>query len=79
MDDPTLPGCACSLPQPDRPAAPFAAWLKTHRVPLLFALLVLILIPMRDLWSPDEPDFAQCVREMRARGSWLLPYLNGEP
>jgi len=34
---------------------------------------------MRDLWAPDEPDFAQCVREMRERGSWLLPYLNGQP
>jgi 4-amino-4-deoxy-L-arabinose transferase-like glycosyltransferase len=33
----------------------------------------------RDLWAPDEPDFAQCVREMRERGSWLLPYLNGLP
>jgi 4-amino-4-deoxy-L-arabinose transferase-like glycosyltransferase len=64
-------------------ATPFgtrlAGWLKTYRVPLLFALLVLAMIPMRDLWSPDEPDFAQCVREMRERGSWLLPYLNGQP
>jgi 4-amino-4-deoxy-L-arabinose transferase-like glycosyltransferase len=33
---------------------------------------------MRDLWAPDEPDFAQCVREMRERGSWLFPYLNDQ-
>lgn len=46
---------------------------------LLFALLLLAVLPMRDLWAPDEPDFAQCVKEMRHAGSWLLPYLNGQP
>ena len=46
---------------------------------LLYTALLLAILPMRDLWSPDEPDFAQCVREMRERGSWLLPYLNGMP
>jgi len=54
-------------------------WCQKHRVLLLFALLLLAVFAMRDLWSPDEPDFAQCVKEMRARGSWLLPYLNGQP
>ncbi len=53
--------------------------MRANRVPLLFALLLLAILPMRDLWAPDEPDFAQCVREMRERGSWLLPYLNGQP
>ena len=33
----------------------------------------------RDFWAPDEPDFADAVREMGARGSWLLPYQNGKP
>jgi len=54
-------------------------WIRANRVPLLFALVILLMVPMRDLWAPDEPDFAQCVREMRARGTWLLPYLNGQP
>jgi 4-amino-4-deoxy-L-arabinose transferase-like glycosyltransferase len=58
---------------------PFLRWVHRHRVVLLFALLMLAVLPMRDLWAPDEPDFAQCVREMRERGSWLLPYLNGQP
>jgi len=58
---------------------PFLRWIREHRAVLLFALLMLLMIPVRDLWSPDEPDFAQCVREMRERGSWLLPYLNGLP
>ena len=34
---------------------------------------------VRDFWSPDEPDFAQAVREMKERGSFLLPYQNGVP
>ena len=73
-------GCACSLgaaPGPEPP--PWRRWLRANRVPLLFALLMLLVLPMRDLWAPDEPDFAQCIREMRERGSWLLPYLNGQP
>ena len=41
--------------------------------------MLLLVTPMRGLWAPDEPDFAQCVREMREGGHWLLPYLNGEP
>jgi len=68
-----------STPAPASQGNALAGWIRTHRVPLLFALLLLLILPMRDLWSPDEPDFAQCVREMRDRGSWLLPYLNGQP
>ena len=67
-----------SSPQP-----PFrirlASWLRAHAPELLFAALLLAVLPMRDLWAPDEPDFAQCVKEMRLRGDWLLPYLNGVP
>ena len=67
-----------SSPQP-----PFrirlASWLRAHASELLFAILLLAVLPMRDLWAPDEPDFAQCVKEMRLRGDWLLPYLNGVP
>jgi 4-amino-4-deoxy-L-arabinose transferase-like glycosyltransferase len=80
MDDFENLGCACSLEAaPIMKEHPCRTWLRENRVPLLFALLLLVMVPMRDLWSPDEPDFAQCVREMRERGSWLLPYLNGQP
>ncbi|BDU72096.1 ArnT family glycosyltransferase [Mesoterricola silvestris] len=72
-------GDACRIPSAPATGNRFLAWLWRNRVPLLFALGLLLILPMRDLWSPDEPDFAQCVREMRERGSWLLPYLNGEP
>ncbi|HJW09400.1 MAG TPA: glycosyltransferase family 39 protein [Holophagaceae bacterium] len=54
-------------------------WVREHRTLILFALLLLVLLPLRGYWSPDEPDFAQCVKEMRLRGEWLLPYLNGLP
>ncbi|WP_257303840.1 ArnT family glycosyltransferase [Geothrix campi] len=57
----------------------FAGWLRAHAPELLFAVLLLAVLPMRDLWAPDEPDFAQCVKEMRLRADWLLPYLNGVP
>jgi len=73
------PGDACSIHSAPETGNRLLAWLGRNRVPLLFALALLLVLPMRDLWSPDEPDFAQCVREMRERGSWLLPYLNGEP
>ncbi len=67
----------------DRPPTPAsaraAAWLRAHAPELLFALLLLAVLPMRDLWAPDEPDFAQCVKEMRLRSEWLLPYMNGVP
>ncbi|HJV90863.1 MAG TPA: hypothetical protein VJ623_11200 [Holophagaceae bacterium] len=53
-------------------------WAREYLPVLLFAFLMLCVVPMRDLWSPDEPDFAQCVKEMHQRGTWLLPWLNGQ-
>ncbi len=67
LQDPTSAGSAA------------ARWIRKHLPVLLFALLLLAVLPMRDLWAPDEPDFAQCVKEMRHMGGWLLPYLNGQP
>lgn len=61
------------------PGERLGAWVRANRWPLLFALLLLAVLPMRDLWAPDEPDFAQCVREMRERETWLMPWLNGVP
>ncbi len=55
------------------------AWAREHAALILFALLLLTVMPMRDLWAPDEPDFAQCVKEMQQRGTWLMPWLNGLP
>ena len=43
------------------------------------AALYLFAAVGRDFWSPDEPDFAEHVREMLERESLLLPYENGKP
>src|ERR1035437_5617209 len=43
------------------------------------AVLFLVAASGRDFWSPDEPDFAEHVREMLERKSLLLPYENGKP
>ncbi len=67
---------------PAAPAAPgqrVGLWVREHLPLVLFALLLLAVMAARGYWSPDEPDFAQCVKEMRERGEWLLPYLNGHP
>ena len=53
------------------------------RIPFLLAAaaaaLYLVAAAGRDFWSPDEPDFAEHVREMLERKSLLLPYENGKP
>ena len=53
------------------------------RVPLwcaaAAAALCLLAAAGRDFWAPDEPDFAEHVREMLERKSLLLPYENGKP
>ncbi len=63
-----------------------AQWLDRlvapHRPALALALLAgLLYLPsvwLRDPWNPDEPRYAEVVRQMAARGDYLLPWLNGE-
>ena len=67
---------------PEASAAPgerVGLWVREHLPLVLFAALLIAVLFARGYWSPDEPDFAQCVKEMRERGEWLLPYLNGQP
>jgi len=56
--------------------------LEPHRPHLALVLLALCLyLPSvwnRDVWSPDEPRYAEVAREMVARGDYFLPHLNGE-
>ncbi|MFZ9834621.1 MAG: ArnT family glycosyltransferase [Holophagaceae bacterium] len=59
------------------PGEKFGQWLRTYRWPIFFSILYLTIIPIRDFWSPDEPDFAQAVREMIERKEWVFPYFNG--
>lgn len=46
---------------------------------LVAALLYLVAAASRDFWAPDEPDFAEHVREMLERRDLLVPYENGKP
>ena len=61
------------------PGQRLGLWVREHLPLVLFAALLAAVMLARGYWSPDEPDFAQCVKEMRERGEWLLPYLNGQP
>ena len=65
--------------QGSAPGQRLGLWVREHLPLVLFALLLVAVMFARGYWSPDEPDFAQCVKEMRERGEWLLPYLNGQP
>ena len=53
------------------------------REPLLIGLLALTLNLAGNgrvsLWDRDEPRYAVCVREMRARHDWIYPTFNAEP
>ncbi|MCK6684618.1 MAG: glycosyltransferase family 39 protein [Thermoanaerobaculia bacterium] len=58
----------------------FRSYMKTGlAVAAAAAVVYLLAASARDYWSPDEPDFANAVREMQARGSYLVPLQNGIP
>jgi 4-amino-4-deoxy-L-arabinose transferase-like glycosyltransferase len=72
------------LPPPDMQVdSPPSLWCSRWVAPLLIAALSLSLNlagnSATGLWDRDEPRFAVAVREMRARGDWLIPTFNGEP
>ena len=58
---------------------------KPVRILLAVAFAAVAILPAaiaawgRDYWRPDEPDYAQHVREMVQRGDYVVPYQNGEP
>jgi 4-amino-4-deoxy-L-arabinose transferase-like glycosyltransferase len=42
------------------------------------ALLFFPWLGAHDLWNPNEPIYGQAVREMAARGDWLVPTVRGQ-
>ena len=54
-------------------------WLEPLGIVLLSLTLNLAGNGRTGLWDRDEPRYAVCVREMRARGDWLFPTFNGAP
>lgn len=61
----------------------YARMLSSKEVPVLFIILFCILLwggqyVFRHLWEPDEARFTYISREMSQRGSWMVPYRDGE-
>ena len=71
-----------TAPVPTPPEAP-EPLRRTLRDAALIGLLALTLDLAGNgrvsLWDRDEPRYAGCTREMRARGDWVRPRFNGEP
>jgi 4-amino-4-deoxy-L-arabinose transferase-like glycosyltransferase len=67
-------------PAADRPRwRPWRALIEPLGLVILALVLNLAGNGRTGLWDRDEPRYAVCVREMRARGDWIFPTFNGEP
>jgi 4-amino-4-deoxy-L-arabinose transferase-like glycosyltransferase len=58
-----------------RPEFPYLRWLPVA----LWLLLVLTLIPVREVMSPDESRFAHQAQVMRDTGDWVVPRIGDVP
>ena len=52
---------------------------RFYFVVVVSAVLFAAGIAWYDLWSPDEPRYAQAAREMMQRGDYVVPHVNAEP
>ena len=54
-----------------------------HKILILLLLVGFLLffykVGDRDLWAPDEDEYAQMSREMIRSGNWAFPTVNGQP
>ena len=46
---------------------------------VISCLLFIYKVGDRDLWAPDEDEYAQMSREMIRTNNWMFPTVNGEP
>jgi 4-amino-4-deoxy-L-arabinose transferase-like glycosyltransferase len=68
-----------NVPAEDGPGTPRRRWLEAAFVAALALTLNLVGNGRISLWDRDEPRYAGCTREMRARGDWVYPTFNAEP
>ncbi|MFQ5956880.1 MAG: ArnT family glycosyltransferase [Candidatus Brocadiales bacterium] len=59
-------------------------FFKTNRSSLIILVLISLVmffvnLGARDLWAPDEAEYAQISQEMLETGDWVIPRMNGIP
>ena len=64
-------------------ASEMAQRWRDRQIPILFIVLFCVAVwggqyGFRHLWEPDEARFTYISKEMKQRGSWLVPYRDGE-
>lgn len=59
-------------------AAPQASTIRRDLLLLAAAAVIVFGVRLggRDLWNPNEPIYGEAVKEMAARGTWTVPYVN---
>lgn len=55
------------------------SWREAALIAVLALTLNLAGNGRTSLWDRDEPRYATCTREMRARGDWVFPTFNAKP